>query len=176
MKRVDFVQLSNKRGCLARDREDPETQTGSLFGWPQINSKEIIFPTPPLVQAQTHTKIWNRPITVLPLIIFPSTPLSFNDCPFGTSDTTTSSLTQTYSLEYSLLLPAPFSPVITINGCCLCTSRCKTARKGEFPLLAPDFPRLNFFRVLTLLCRLKSLLWGAMSVSIPSQVKSRGSC
>jgi len=44
MKRVDFFQLSNKRGCLARDREDPETQTGSLFGWPQINSKEIIFP------------------------------------------------------------------------------------------------------------------------------------
>ena len=87
MKRVDFFQLSNKRGCLARDREDPETQTGSLFGWPQINSKKLFFPHRPFVQAiigpNAHENL-EPPNNRAPLIIFtfyPSTPLSFNDCP-----------------------------------------------------------------------------------------------
>src|SRR5271155_4463132 len=70
MKRVDFFQLSNKRGCLARDREDPETQTGSLFGWPQINSKKLFFPRPPLVQAIIAHENLEPPNNRAPLIIF----------------------------------------------------------------------------------------------------------
>src|SRR5271154_6662307 len=78
MKRVDFFQLSNKRGCLARDREGPETQTGSLFGWPQINSKKLFFPRPPLVQAIIAHENLEPPNNRAPLIIFtfyPSTTL-----------------------------------------------------------------------------------------------------